>query len=96
MTKLNGISMIPFGLLSGFCSGEEIRITELSEEGFSFRVPEKIEKNAEMEICFFDFVKDGYHKVRLSEEERCMEMAERCRFFTVILYGQIRMSTENR
>ena len=42
MTKLNGIPMIPFGLLSGFCSGQEIRITELSEEGFSFRVPEKM------------------------------------------------------
>lgn len=36
MTKLNGISMIPFGLLSAFCSGQEIRITELSEEGFFF------------------------------------------------------------
>ena len=81
MTKLNGISMIPFGLLSGFCSGQEIRITELSEEGFSFRVPEKIEQNVELVICFFDFVKDGYHKVRLSEEERCMEMAEKMPFF---------------
>ena len=81
MTKLNGIPMIPFGLLSGFCSGEEIRITELSEEGFSFRVPEKIEQNAELVIYFFDFVKDGYHKVRLSEEERCMEMAEKMPFF---------------
>ena len=81
MTKLNGISMIPFGLLSGFCSGQEIRITELSEEGFSFRVPEKIEQNAELVICFLDFVKDGSHKVRLSEEERCMEMAEKMPFF---------------
>ena len=63
MTKLNGIPMIPFGLLSGFCSGQEIRITELSEEGFFFRVPEKIEQNVELIIYFFDFVKDGYHKV---------------------------------
>ena len=83
MTKLNGIPMIPFGLLSGFCSGQEIRITELSEEGFSFRVPEKIEQNAELVICFFDFVKDGYHKVRLSEEERRMEMAEKMPFFNI-------------
>ena len=81
MTKLNGISMIPFGLLSGFCSGQEIRITELSEEGFSFRVPEKIEQNVELVICFFDFVKDGYHKVRLAEEERRMEMEEKMPFF---------------
>ncbi len=28
------ISMIPFGLLSGFMDSKEIRITELGEDGF--------------------------------------------------------------
>ena len=29
--------MIPFGLLAGFVGKKEVRITELSEEGFAFR-----------------------------------------------------------
>lgn len=48
--------MISFGLLGGFCDHLEIRITGLSEEGFSFRVPEKIEKAACLEICFLTFL----------------------------------------
>ena len=35
---MNGISMIPFALLSGFVNGKEIRITELANEGFRFRM----------------------------------------------------------
>ena len=50
--------MIPFGLLGGFCDHLEIRITGLSEEGFSFRVPEKIEKAALPLRLFFDFLAD--------------------------------------
>ena len=56
--------MIPFGLLGGFCDHLEIRITGLSEKGFSFRVPEKIEKAACLEIFFFDFSADCYRKER--------------------------------
>ena len=32
------ISMIPFGLLSGFMDSKEIRITELGEDGFRVRL----------------------------------------------------------
>ena len=35
--KLYGVPMIPFGLLAGFVGKKEVRITELSEEGFAFR-----------------------------------------------------------
>ena len=35
------ISMIPFGLLSGFMDGKEIRISELGEDGFRFRLAEE-------------------------------------------------------
>ena len=35
------ISMIPFGLLSGFMDSKEIRITELGEDGFRFRLAEE-------------------------------------------------------
>ena len=36
--------MIPFGLLGGFCDHLEIRITGLSDEGFSFQKPGKNRK----------------------------------------------------
>lgn len=36
--KIHGIPMIPFGLLAGFMGEKEIRITELAEEGFCFRI----------------------------------------------------------
>ena len=35
------IAMIPFGLLSGFMDSKEIRITELGEDGFRFRLAEE-------------------------------------------------------
>jgi hypothetical protein len=81
MEKINGIPMIPFGLLGGFCDGLEIRITELAEEGFSFRVPEKLEKVACLEICFFDFSAGGYHKISLAENDRKIELTEETPFF---------------
>ena len=83
MEKINGIPMIPFGLLGGFCDHLEIRITGLSEEGFSFRVPEKIEKAACLEICFFDFSADCYRKVQLAEKEREMKLTEETPFFFI-------------
>lgn len=75
--------MISFGLLGGFCDHLEIRITGLSEEGFSFRVPEKIEKAACLEICFFDFSADCYRKVQLAEKEREMKLTEETPFFFI-------------
>lgn len=75
--------MIPFGLLGVFCDHLEIRITGLSEEGFSFRVPEKIEKAACLEICFFDFSADCYRKVQLAEKEREMKLTEETPFFFI-------------
>ena len=75
--------MIPFGLLGGFCDHLEIRITGLSEEGFSFLVPEKIEKAACLEICFFDFSADCYRKVQLAEKEREMKLTEETPFFFI-------------
>lgn len=75
--------MIPFGLLGGFCDHLEIRIIGLSEEGFSFRVPEKIEKAACLEICFFDFSADCYRKVQLAEKEREMKLTEETPFFFI-------------
>lgn len=96
MEKINGIPMIPFGLLGGFCDHLEIRITGLSEEGFSFRVPEKIEKAACLEICFFDFSADCYRKVQLAEKEREMKLTEERPFSLSIRCGQKTGNTGSR
>ena len=48
--------MIPFGLLGGFCDHLEIRITGLSEEGFSFRVPGKKKKRRALRFVFLTFL----------------------------------------
>ena len=66
--EINGVSMIPFGLVAGFADGLEIRITELAENGFCFRTtPEngypKEKVNKEMENSEYDEKKydfDGY------------------------------------
>ena len=46
------ISMIPFGLLSGFMDSKEIRITELGEDGFRFRLAEECPEPEQFLILF--------------------------------------------
>ena len=53
------ISMIPFGLLSGFMDGKEIRISELGEDGFRFRLAEECPEPEQFLICFYDMKKAG-------------------------------------
>ena len=60
------ISMIPFGLLSGFMDSKEIRLTELEEEGFRFRLAEECPEPECFLICFYDMKKAGYRKVEMS------------------------------
>ena len=59
------ISMIPFGLLSGFMDSKEIRITELGEDGFRFRLAGECPEPERFRICFFDMKKAGYRKVEI-------------------------------
>ncbi|MFQ7419419.1 MAG: hypothetical protein ACLRNZ_05880 [Blautia massiliensis (ex Durand et al. 2017)] len=51
------IAMIPFGLLSGFMDSKEIRITELGEDGFRFRLAEECPEPEQFLICFYDMKK---------------------------------------
>ena len=73
------ISMIPFGLLSGFMDSKEIRITELSEDGFRFRLAEECPEPEQFLICFYDMKKAGYRRVEIrrfvmsAAEERCLQ-----------------------
>lgn len=70
--QLNGISMIPFGLLAGFMGEKEIRITELAEEGFRFRLSSKIERtksenDAIFKVCFYDMERSEYQEITVCQ-----------------------------
>ena len=73
------ISMIPFGLLSGFMDSKEIRITELGEDGFRFRLAEECPEPEQFLICFYDMKKAGYRRVEIRRfgmsvaEEQCLQ-----------------------
>lgn len=57
--EINGVSMIPFGLVAGYADGQEIRITELAENGFCFRTVDEIWKVEKFRVCFYDGLKSG-------------------------------------
>ena len=68
------ISMIPYGLLSGFMDRKEIRITELGEDGFQFRLvkncPESEKPEPEkFQLCFYDLKTTKYRKVEIRQFE---------------------------
>ena len=70
MKMINGVSMIPFGLLAGFADQNEIRIIELAENGFRFRMA-KNQKNIEnaesFRICFYDGEISDYREIILQK-----------------------------
>ena len=50
--EINGVFMIPFGLVTGFADGQEIRITELAKQGFCFRTLDEIREVKGFRIWF--------------------------------------------
>lgn len=86
----NGISMIPFGLLSGFMDGKEIRILELAEEGFRFRLAEKADSPESFLVCFYDMEQADYHEIEIrnytiEEDNVSSELVEFCMEYTVLV-----------
>ena len=67
--KLYGVPMIPFGLLAGFVGKKEVRITELSEEGFAFRTAKKIPGPEKIRLCFYDLKKTDYEELTIQTPE---------------------------
>ena len=53
--KIQGVSMLPFGLIAGFAGEKEIRIIELAENGFTFRTAEKIADPELFRVCFYHY-----------------------------------------
>ena len=67
MKLKNGISMIPFGLLAGFIDEKEIRIIELAENGFKFRLVQEPGNVGQFRICFYDGTKSEYHEILITD-----------------------------
>ena len=73
------IAMIPFGLLSGFMDGKEIRITELGEDGFRFRLAEECSEQEQFLFCIYDMKNAGFRRVEIrrfgmsAAEEQCLQ-----------------------
>lgn len=89
----NGISMIPFGLLSGFMDGKEIRIIELAEEGFRFRLSEKAASPESFLVCFYDMEQADYHEIEIrnytiEEDNVSSELVEFCMEYTVLVNSE--------
>ncbi|MFR2254459.1 MAG: hypothetical protein ACLS6H_10640 [Clostridium sp.] len=63
--KIQGVSMLPFGLVAGFAGEKEIRIIELAENGFTFRTAEKIADPELFRVCFYHYPKLEYEQVDL-------------------------------
>ena len=63
--KIQGVSMLPFGLIAGFAGEKEIRIIEIAEKGFIFRTAEKIADPELFRVCFYHYPKLEYEQVEL-------------------------------
>lgn len=85
--------MIPFGLLSGFMDGKEIRIIELAEEGFRFRLSEKAASPESFLVCFYDMEQADYHEIEIrnytiEEDNVSSELVEFCMEYTVLVNSE--------
>ena len=85
--------MIPFGLLSGFMDRKEIRITELAEEGFRFRLAENTASPESFLVCFYDMEKADYHEIEIrnytiEEDKVSSELAEFCTEYIVFVNNE--------
>lgn len=75
-----GIPMVPFGLISCLADDQEVRVTELAEEGFTFRTAEELGGNPRLFLHFFNFRESRYEEVELTQFE--LEKESQTKFFT--------------
>ena len=64
--KIQGVSMLPFGLIAGFAGEKEIRIIELAEKRFLPSAQQKKIADPELfRVCFYHYPKLEYEQVEL-------------------------------
>ena len=73
--------MLPFGLVAGFAGEKEIRITELADNGFTFRTAEKIADPELFRVCFYHYPKLGYEQVELHSYAYTLECSGEYEFY---------------
>lgn len=79
--KIQGVSMLPFGLIAGFAGEKEIRITELADNGFVFRTAEKIADPELFRVCFYHYPKLKYEQVELHSYSYTLECSGEYEFY---------------
>lgn len=67
--KLQGVELIPSGLVNCFAGDLEVRVVKLGYEGFSFRTPEKLEKIERLTLHFLEFNKSSYQEVVVKDSQ---------------------------
>lgn len=79
--KIQGVSMLPFGLVAGFAGEKEIRITQLADNGFTFRTAEKIADPELFRVCFYHYPKLEYEQVELHPHSYTLECSAAYEFY---------------
>lgn len=64
--KLNGVENIPSGLVTCHIDGREVRILELSNEGFVVRTAEELNHISHVQVNFFQFEESRYTEIVLN------------------------------
>lgn len=67
--KLNGVEKIPSGLVTCQIDGREVRILELSNEGFVIRTAEELACITQVQVNFFLFQDSRYEEIQLDTFE---------------------------
>lgn len=67
--KLNGVEKIPSGLVTCQIDGREVRILELSNEGFVIRTAEDLACISQVQVNFFQFQDSRYEEIQLDTFE---------------------------
>lgn len=65
--RMNGVEMIPSGLVNCLVNGREVQIIELSEQAFCIRTVERIKEQSTVRVNVFDFFHSTYTEIPITE-----------------------------
>ena len=83
--KLNGVEKIPSGLVTCQIDGREVRILELSNEGFVIRTVQELDCRSKIQVNFFQFEESRYEEIQLEMFEvlKCQQ-EDFCYIYTIL------------
>lgn len=83
--SINGVKMLPSGLVSCLVNGSEVQIVEMSDEAFCIRTVKPVRKDSEFQINLFDFNHSKYHEVKLEQVRIVDESQETFYWITTVV-----------